>query len=176
VIASWDRKERVAEVNTFVRLGNGYEKDVTTSLYDPVSINPFIISLRLSFGEFLIELDEDGNFLLDGKMITTEEEEKSIDKIDIDEKTKILDDHIRKTYWYYLLEAALVHTESIQTTKRLYVVLTYINIVGTFLVIASCDAADVIQVNTFVRLGRGSDSKKIEPIALKPAVFELEGY
>jgi hypothetical protein len=51
-----------------------------------------------------------------------------------------------------------------------------VNIVGTFLVIASCDVEDKIQVNTFVRLGRGSDKKKIEAIPLKPAVIELESY
>lgn len=67
-----------------------------------------------------------------------------------------MDDHVRKTYWYYLDKARLIHQESILTTLRLYVVLTYVNIVGTFLVIGSCDANDVVQVNTFVRLGAGS--------------------
>ena len=42
------------------------------------------------------------------------------------------------------------------TSLRLYIVITYVNIVGTFLVIGSCDADDIIHVNTFVRLGAGA--------------------
>ena len=80
---------------------------------------------------------------------------------------------MRKNYWYYLDKARLIHQESILTTRRLYVVLTYVNIVGTFLVIGSCDENDVVQVNTFVRLGAGS-AEDIRPITIEPAVFTLQ--
>ena len=65
VIASWTKETQESEVNTFVRLGNGYSEDIETP-YSPVDIDPFIISLRLSVGEFLIEMDEDGNFQVTG--------------------------------------------------------------------------------------------------------------
>ena len=58
------------------------------------------------------------------------------------------------------------------TSLRVYSVLTYINIVGTFLVIGSCDANDVIQINTFVRLGAGS-AEEIKPIIIAPVVVTL---
>ena len=52
--------------------------------------------------------------------------------------------------------------------------LTYINIVGTFLVIGSCDKNDAVQVNTFVRLGAGSKNpEKMEAIEIKPAVIDV---
>ena len=41
--------------------------------------------------------------------------------------------------------------------------LTYVNIVGTFMVIATCDG-DVIKANTFVRLGAGGKpSSQLDP-------------
>lgn len=48
-------------------------------------------------------------------------------------------------------------------------VTTYINIVGTFLGIASCDDDDNVRVNTFVRLGAGmrrvEDIEELEPVS-----------
>ena len=49
-IASWDFEGRFSEVNTLVRLGNGYSADVQTQ-YDPVSIDPFILTLTLDEDE-----------------------------------------------------------------------------------------------------------------------------
>ena len=48
-IASWNKPEEVSEINTFVRLGNGYSKDIETP-YSAVSIDPFIIALKLAHG------------------------------------------------------------------------------------------------------------------------------
>ena len=76
--------------------------------------------------------------------------------MDVDVKTRAVDEHIRKKYWYYLQKANIIHNEHILTSLRLYIVITYVNIVGTFLVIGSCDADDIIHVNTFVRLGAGA--------------------
>ena len=69
VIASWVKGSETSEVNTFVRLGNGYSQDVSTP-YSPVNVDPFIISLRLSQGEFLIEMDDEGNFVVTGQNMT----------------------------------------------------------------------------------------------------------
>ncbi len=124
-------------------------------------------------------MDENGDFRVNGKLIEMDDsEENAITNIDVDAKTKAVDEHLRKTYWYYLGgrdPALLVHAESILTSKRVYVVLTYINIVGTFLVIGSCDENDNVWVNTFVRLGAGHFTKDIKeippPISIKPAVI-----
>ena len=173
VIASWDKATQASEVNTFVRLGNGYSEDISTP-YSPVDIDPFIISLRLKHGEYLIEMDEDGNFRINGELINIEgEEQETITQEELDAKTAAIDEYVRKNYWYYLNGAKLIHSESILTTQRVYSVLTYVNIVGTFLVIGSCDANDVVQVNTFVRLGAGS-SDTIKPIRIVPSVVTLE--
>ena len=61
-ITSWYHETQASELNTFVRLGNGYDKDIETP-YSPVDINPFVISLRLKHGEFLIEIDENGDII-----------------------------------------------------------------------------------------------------------------
>ena len=172
MIASWNKASQESEINTFVRLGNGYSKDIQTP-YSPVDIHPFIISLRLTHGEFLIELDEDGQFKVNGKVIENQED-KEDPVIDLDVKTALIDEHVRKHYWYYLRGAELVHKEGIITTQRVYSVITYINIVGTFLVIGSCNKNDVIQVNTFVRLGAGSrNPEEMKPIEIKPSVIDL---
>ena len=71
-------------------------------------------------------------------------------------------------------EAILVHSERIVTSLKIYVVLTYINIVGTFLGIFSCDKDDNIFVNTFVRLGGGvRNAKKLEPIEMKLSIIDI---
>ena len=67
-IASWDYERQVSEVNTLVRLGNGYSADVQTG-YDPVNIDPFILTLRLDDGEMEIELADDGTLTVDGRIV-----------------------------------------------------------------------------------------------------------
>lgn len=171
-IGSWDHATQVAEVNTFVRLGNGYEEGVTTN-YQPVDINPFVISLRLKHGEFLIEIDENGEIqCVEGGYCPEPPVVNENGALTItDEKCAKLDDFIRENYWHYLTGAAIIHFESIPTTQRVYAVFTYVNIVGTFLVISSCDNDDVMHVNTFVRLGAGAkDPSEIKPIVLEPSV------
>ena len=41
------------------------------------------------------------------------------------------------------------------------------NVIGTFLVISSCDAKNVVQINTFVRLGAGSKNPtEVQPVVI----------
>ena len=172
-------------MNTFVRLGNGYDENIDT-LYDPVDIQPFVISLRLTHGEFLIEIDENGDvicvdgvynqFCPDPSLINGGGNGNGIDLGGFtQEKVQLLDEYIRANYWQYVRGAKIIHFETIPTSLRLYAVFTYVNIVGTFLVITSCDADDVIQVNTFVRLGAGSRNlDEIEAIVLEPKVIAVE--
>ena len=57
------------------------------------------------------------------------------------------------------------------TDVRSYFVLTYVNIVGTFLVIATCNNEEIINANTFVRLGSGG-----RPSALIRSDTELPSW
>ena len=56
------------EVLTFIRLGNGFTSDIDA----PVVIEPFIITVRLEEGEYIIEVDDDGNFFVNGENIPQE--------------------------------------------------------------------------------------------------------
>ena len=118
-------------------------------------------------------MDEDGNFRVNGELINVDGEEgEAITQEELDAKTAAIDAYVREKYWYYLRGAQIIHTESILTTQRVYSLITYINIVGTFLVIGSCDANDVIQINTFVRLGAGS-TEPVRAITIQPTVVEV---
>ena len=81
---------------------------------------------------------------------------------------------MRKKYWFYLNNAVNVHSGTIITNKSIYSIFTYVNIVGTFLAIGSCDMSNKININTFVRLGVGATpTEKLKPIQLEPALLAL---
>lgn len=46
VITTWDKQGQTTQVNTFVRLGNGFQNGAG-ALYDPVKISPFVVTLQL---------------------------------------------------------------------------------------------------------------------------------
>jgi hypothetical protein len=80
------------------------------------------------------------------------------------------DRYLRKTYWYYIRGADLIQEQTISTNLRNYFLFTYVNIVGTFFVIATCDSNEVINANTFVRLGPGGQPSE----RLKPNNFNID--
>lgn len=49
MITTWEKEPQTTQVNTFVRLGNGYAEG-SGALYGPVKIDPFVISLQLGEG------------------------------------------------------------------------------------------------------------------------------
>lgn len=59
VITTWDKAGQTTQVNTFVRLGDGFEAG-SGALYGPVKIDPFVISLQLGEGEYMVTINEDG--------------------------------------------------------------------------------------------------------------------
>lgn len=146
--------------------------------YGPVKIEPFIISLRLNQGEYLIEVDEKGDFTVNGELFEVDEKEE-IPEVNINEHIACADKFIRSRYWYYLAgrdPALLLHAEPIATNKRTYVVMNYVNIVGHFLVISSCNEKSTSIVHTFVRLGNGymaSEIEEVQPVELRPSVEEI---
>lgn len=169
-IASYNFEGGFSELNTLVRLGNGYSTNVQTN-YDPVSIDPFIITMNLGEGEVQIELADDGTLTIDGQVIDltnnpqvdpTEEEARCI---------ALSDAYLRRTYWYYLNRAALISQEGLATNVRVYALLTYTNIVGTFLVITSCEE-EIVKANTFVRLGEGF--AQAQDIVVDPIILSFD--
>ena len=46
VISTWEKSNQQLQINTFVRLGNGYEEGSGAN-YDPVNIDPFVVTLAL---------------------------------------------------------------------------------------------------------------------------------
>ena len=65
MISTWDKTDKTIQVNTFVRLGDGYEAG-SGALYDPVKINPLVISLQLQPGEYMVIINEDGSIITRG--------------------------------------------------------------------------------------------------------------
>jgi len=65
VITTWEKVGQTTQVNTFVRLGNGFAAG-SGALYDPVKISPLVISLQLGEGEFMVTINEDGTMTVVG--------------------------------------------------------------------------------------------------------------
>jgi hypothetical protein len=49
VITTWEKSTLNTEVNTFVRLGNGFAEG-SEAIYSPVSIEPYLVTLKLKEG------------------------------------------------------------------------------------------------------------------------------
>jgi hypothetical protein len=98
VITTWDKAAQTTQVNTFVRLGNGFAEG-SGALYSPVSIDPFVISLQLGEGEFMVTINEDGTITVTGDNASSGEGgegEAEFDmNADMDEKCGFVDSSIR---------------------------------------------------------------------------------
>ena len=166
-IASWNFLERYSEVNTMVRLGNGYPSAERTG-YEPVAIEPFIITLRMDEGEVRVELSEHLQLDVNGQIIDLNDDGRPIDQCG-----QQSDSYLRANYWYYLNNAVLLDYQTLTTNIRQYSLLTYSNRVGTFLVISSCEG-DQVKANTFVRLGAGSETP--DNIVLEPIILQMQPF
>ena len=158
IVCSWYIEERYSEVNTFVRVGNGSPNGNND---EPMNIDPFIITISDSEQNTEEVTFQDGVITIGGEEVPVGQVENSC--------MNMSDEVLRKQYWYYLNGAELISKTAIAIPQRTYAVLTYMNIVGTFLVISSCEA-DQVTANTFVRLGKGSvntsASVVIDPVIL----------
>lgn len=95
-------------------------------------------------------------------------------------KCKNFSDFAREKFWYYLQNAHVVYSSVGSTEDRVYCLVSYVNVAGTFFVIGS-DAAKthVCQVNTFVRLGNGYEDDSdanYKPINFQKVTLPLEDY
>lgn len=187
MITTWEKAAQTTQVNTFVRLGNGYEAG-SEALYDPVKVDPLVLSLQLGEGEFIVTINEDGTITVVGEAEEHNEEnplpEKNLEK-DMEEKCGLTNTFITDKYWYYLRGAKVIHASHAPTSQRYYCVFVYVNIVGTFLVIGNYELETTVSsVNTFVRLGNGHDPSSeaiygpvdVPQVKLSPAVLEMKNF
>jgi hypothetical protein len=162
VITTWTKDIQKTQINTFVRLGNGYAEGSGAN-YDPVKIDPFIVSLALGPDEYMVAVNPDGTITVTGNMtlynqINGKDDTENTFNItaDMKEKCGFADKFNRENYWMYLQNADLVSETNIPTSEQYYCVFVYVNVVGTFLAISHCDLATKKSgVNTLVRLGNG---------------------
>lgn len=174
-ITTWKNQSKEIEVNTLVRLGNGYEKD-SGALYKPVSLRGLQIKYALGQGEYLIDCDDSGNVAVNGKVLSNNLNDnlnsgntKSDTKEQLVEKCKEFATAAAKKFWYYLDQARVIYSSVARTNARDYCLITYLNIAGTFLVLGNQDqTSKAIQINTFVRLGNGFDDSQSD---YKPVNF-----
>jgi len=181
VISTWGKADQRLQINTFVRLGNGYEEGSGAN-YDPVNIDPFVVTLALGPDEYMVVVNEDGTISVTGNTDRFDNangngNEPAVPEFDIvadmKEKCAIVDQLNRVQYWYYLDKA-----DHIPTSIQYYCVFVYVNIVGTFLSISHWNIESKTGgVNTLVRLGNGkADGVNYGPVKLTPAILHLDKF
>lgn len=67
VISTWTKADAKTQVNTFVRLGNGFAEN-SGQKYDPVNIDPFVVTLALGPDEYMVVVNEDGSITVTGNV------------------------------------------------------------------------------------------------------------
>lgn len=175
----WDKSSQITKINTFVRLGNGYN----AVIYEPVKINPSVININLKPNEYMVTINPDGTTSVTGNI-----EQYNLDMAkdngtpkfnitaDMNEKSLTVDKFNRDLYWYYLDNSQLVAQSSIATTDQYYFIFIYINPIGTFLAISHYNLHNKKSgINTLVRLGDGfAIGADFGPVNLSPSVLSLK--
>ena len=186
VISTWEKSNQQLQINTFVRLGNGYEEGSGAN-YDPVNIDPFVVTLALGPDEYMVVVNEDGTITVTGNTdrfdsangAGGDDGNSDFNVVDdMKEKCAIVDKYNRDLYWYYLDKADLVNQNHIPTSIQYYCVFVYVNVVGTFLSISHWNIESGNHgVNTLVRLGNGkADGANYGPVQLTPAILHLDKF
>lgn len=179
VSTSWEKSTSITKVNSFVRLGNGYDSSANGRIYDPVLIDPFVVSIALADNEFMVVIDPNGTVTVTGNY-TLYELAKFGPKFnvteDMNKKAKSVDQFNRDQYWYYLDNSQLIASTSICTNDQYYYVFIYVNRIGTFLSLSHYNLANKSSgINTFVRLGDGIPiGADFGPVNLSPSVLKLQ--
>ena len=65
----------------------------------------------------------------------------------------MVDNHLRRQYWYFLFKARLQSTSNILTNEKVHVLLTYVGPMGVFLGLCTCNNRFHVSVATFIRFG-----------------------
>lgn len=197
VITTWNKTTQTLQINTFVRLGDGFDSSSGAN-YAPVKIDPFVVSVALKPDEYMIAVAANGSITVTGNQTLYNQVNTNAnggsggsgsgsgsgsgDSFNITEdmavKCKLADDVNREQFWYYLTNATLISESDIPTNQQYYCVFVYLNVVGTFLSISSYNlATKAAGVNTFVRLGNGlADGANYGPVQLNPSLLHLSSF
>jgi hypothetical protein len=156
-------------INTFVRVGDGCKDYSEINL--PVSVQTFVISLNLGAGEYLVPHEENNrNYTESWARSRWFHNRKDYDRVR--QNCLKVEAFIKQQYWYYLTPdtRTLDYSESLPG-QNCYCSFTYINYVGLFQVIGQWDSLTSSPiVNTFVRLGEGSDPNQVTKCTIMPSV------
>jgi hypothetical protein len=184
VSTSWDKATQVTKINSFVLLGNGYDSSANGRIYDPVLIDPFVISIALGPNEFMVVVKPDGTVTVTGNKELYELEKNggapSTNTFnvaaDMAKKLVTVDQLNRDQYWYYLNNSTIIAQSSIATNDQYYFVFIYVNPIGTFFALAHWNIAkQTAGINTLVRLGEGIPiGANFGPVNLSPSVLKLQ--
>lgn len=181
-ITTWKNQSSTFDVNTLVRLGNGFAKNSNAN-YKPVNLRLTRFRYSLGPGQYLIDLNDCGDIKLNGKELSNDlHENMGKSKHDknglLVKKCQDFSEYTRKKFWYYLQNANVVYSSVGSTSDRNYCLITYVNVAGTFFVIGSEALKDKsCQVNTFVRLGNGCEGEdEYEPVVYEKVTLRLASY
>jgi hypothetical protein len=161
-ITTWKNQSSTFDVNTLVRLGNGFAKNSNVN-YKPVNLQISHFRYNLGQGQYLIDVSDCGDVDLNGHQLSDNlqdnlKKEKHFDESE-DEliaKCKAFSEFTVKKFWYYLLDAHVAYSSVGTVSEKNYCLVTYVNIAGTFFVIGNEETkSKAYEVNTFVRLGNG---------------------
>lgn len=180
-ITTWKNQSSTFDVNTLVRLGNGFAKNSNAN-YKPVNLRLSRFRYSLGPGQYLIDINDCGDIKLNGKELSNDLDEnmgrhKHRDGLLVD-KCHGFSEFTRKKFWYYLQDANVVYSSVGSSNDRNYCLITYVNVAGTFFVIGSEAHKDKsCQVNTFVRLGNGCEGEdEYEPVVIQKVTLPLASY
>lgn len=65
VITTWNKTTQTLQINTFVRLGDGFDANSGAN-YNPVKIDPFVVSVALKPDEYMVVVNPDGTVTVTG--------------------------------------------------------------------------------------------------------------
>lgn len=182
VSTSWDKSTQITKINSFVLLGNGYDSSANGKIYDPVLIDPFVISIALGPNEFMVVVGPDGTVTVTGNKALYEQEKNGGSSntfnvtADMAKKVVTVDKFNRDQYWYYLNNSTIIAQTSIATNDKYYFVFIYVNRIGTFFALSHYNLATKTSgINTLVRLGEGIPiGANFGPVNLSPSVLKLQ--
>lgn len=170
VSTTWNKATQNTQVNSFVRLGNGYN----ALIYEPIHIDPFVINIALGPNEYMVTVDANGNVVVTGNVTLYNSVNAPFNiTADMNKKALEVDQFNRDKYWYYLDKSQLIAESSIATNDQYYYVFIYVNPIGTFLSLSHYNLKNKSSgINTLVRLGDGIPlGANFGPVNLSPSVL-----
>jgi hypothetical protein len=138
----------------------------------PITVQTFVISLNLGAGEYFVPHEENNNNFTES-WARSKHFKRRDDQDRIHKTCQKVEKYIKEQYWYYLTPdtKSLDFSESSPNGAGCYCSFTYINYVGLFQVIGQWDyETNQPVVNTFVRLGDGSDPNEVTKCNILPSV------